>query len=65
MVSPTEFVSVSETARILGACPQTVRRLIARGKLRALSFGYQYRVELNSIGAMRVGAGVERTNVHD
>lgn len=50
----TAYVSVSETARILGACPATVRRLIARGKLRALALGPRYRVDLESIGALRV-----------
>jgi excisionase family DNA binding protein len=58
-----EYVSVSEAARILGADPRTVRRLITRGKLRALSFGRVYRVELASIGAMRVEAGDERAHV--
>jgi len=59
-----DYVSVSEAARILGADPRTVRSLIVRGKLRALSFGRQYRIELASIGAMRVEAGNERTNIH-
>lgn len=58
--STTAFVSVSETARILGACPATVRRLIARGRLRALAVGKVYRVELDSIGALRVGASDAR-----
>ena len=59
-----EYVSVSEAARILGADPRTVRRLIKRGKLRALSFGRQYRIELDSIGAMRVESGNEPAHVY-
>jgi excisionase family DNA binding protein len=59
-----DFVSVSEAARILGADPRTVRRLIGRGKLRALSFGRVYRVELASIGSLFVGAGNEPASIH-
>ena len=58
------FVSVSEAGRFLGAHPRTVRRLIASGKLKAIQFAKQYRVELESIGALRVGAGNESANVH-
>jgi excisionase family DNA binding protein len=59
------FVSVSEAGRILGAHPRTVRRLIASGKLRAIQFEKHYRVELDSIGALSVGAGNESAHVSD
>lgn len=37
--APPQFLSINQTAEVLGVAPMTVRRAIARGELRARKFG--------------------------
>jgi excisionase family DNA binding protein len=52
-VDAPEFVKVKEAARLLGVSRNTVARLIASGKLRAVKLGpRQTRIPVASIAAL-------------
>ena len=48
---PTEFFTVSETARCLHLCEKQVRRIIWRGELPAYRFGTALRINKADIAA--------------
>ena len=51
----SQMISVSEAARTLRVCPETVRGLIHNGKLPAVKVGRQYRIKAEDLQAMLAG----------
>jgi excisionase family DNA binding protein len=56
---PRQGYSVVETARLLGVSPDTVRRMVKRGELKAFWVGRLLRVKRSSITEL-VEAGLDR-----
>lgn len=43
------FFSVDEVAEILGLSSQTIRKLVKKGRIKAIRLGHAYRIPMESI----------------
>lgn len=47
------FFSVDEVAEILGLSSQTIRKLVKKGRIKAIRLGHVYRIPVESIQVLK------------